>query len=401
MKYVKLLLVVPVLLLSSCGTVPSDREVRLDSTGVWTHPGIPDMEVNWHREDRSFGSAYLHGDLLLGGKTVRAFDLNKKQFAFKTDFYNDVFSDGKSLVATDEYIIVKNNYIDKNKNDRPSMSINTYSYEGKLLNRIPLEEPLANTAQFLEATEHYLYVAADGYVYKFNRADLLKKDAKPIWMKHFPKGDNVHSNHIGTLYAPDDEHLYVAPGSRENRIVSLDPKTGDEKWSVQVAKAGRMIAGPQKMLQYKNNIIVLSNGEGGLMSFDMETGKKMWNEPSSLKICPNETGEVANEMIIAEDKVFVSPWTGSCVFAYSAKTGEVAWVFQHKYSFGVRPLYHNGVVYVANGQMFALDAGTGKRLAQGNEFVYGTTGESIIYDSKRNQILVWSLRGLHSYKPVR
>lgn len=395
MKYVKLLLVVPVLLLSSCGTVPSDREVRLDSTGVWTHPGIPDMEVNWHREDRSFGSAYLHGDLLLGGKTVRAFDLNKKQFAFKTDFYVNDMLHGKSLITTEDYIITYTLFFDKNKDNKPTVSIDTYSYEGKHLNTIVLKEPSIYSNHMLEITKNHLYMGSDGYVYKFNRSDLLKKDAKPIWMKHFPKGDNVH------LYAPDDEHLYVAPGSRENRIVSLDPKTGDEKWSVQVAKAGRMIAGPQKMLQYKNNIIVLSNGEGGLMSFDMETGKKMWNEPSSLKICPNETGEVANEMIIAEDKVFVSPWTGSCVFAYSAKTGEVAWVFQYKYSFGVRPLYHNGVVYVANGQMFALDAGTGKRLAQGNEFVYGTTGESIIYDSKRNQILVWSLRGLHSYKPVR
>jgi len=136
--------------------------------------------------------------------------------------------------------------------------------------------------------------------------------------------------------------------------------------------------------------------------FDRGTGEELWS--TSLDTCSDGAG-FANALEVGDGKVFISPSSGSCLFAVDLTTGKEVWTVETgevgpdgAISIGGKPLYHNGVVYTSVERLWALDARTGRVLSFASQKAYNTTDTVIHYAN--GEILVWGDE-LTAYKPVR
>lgn len=361
--------------LSACQSTPPE--------GSSSNPLI----LNWSVPERSFGSAFLSGDLLFSGDNIRAINLNTKNLAFNLPIPVDSYIDNYTVF--DGNILVKT--YDKNKNEY----LTIINPKGEVLNSILIPgEPRSSTGEHAPTlTETALYLSSGPGLYKYNRADLMKPDARPVWVK------NYDGFTLASFYAKDDDHVYVMPNDLQHTVIAYDGN-GKERWRKQV-NTPDLPGGQSFVMQaYKGNLI-LEIGVQGLLALNMETGEKVWG-PNTLDLCPIQ-GTISTNLTIADDKLFLAPNVGVCVLAFDANTGKNLWVFKspNEVTFGTYPLYLNGVIYANNSTLYALDANTGKLLAQGRENLGENGYRAVVYDSKRGQILSWGNTGLFSYKPIR
>lgn len=207
---------------------------------------------------------------------------------------------------------------------------------------------------------------------------------------------------LASLVVQDEEHLYVSTNADTSRhIVALDGQ-GQQRWKVEVAPASQT-GSAAFIMGLHNNTIIAQAGPAGLQAYKLDTGEKAWTDFPSIDICPGGVATTAYRMTIAADKVFIGPWGGTCVLAFHATTGKLAWVFDapNRITFDTTPLYLNGVVYASNSRLWALDAETGQALAAGRDDLGDNLGAPLSYDPVAHQVIHWGTAGLHAYMPVK
>ena len=79
--------------------------------------------------------------------------------------------------------------------------------------------------------------------------------------------------------AADGQRLVYHDGEK---LVSLDPKTGDQLWASQPAGRRQLFEynfGPRVLLS--SNLVLYAGGDGSMKSFDARSGKELWTAPHS------------------------------------------------------------------------------------------------------------------------
>ncbi len=240
-----------------------------------------------------------------------------------------------------------------------------------------------------------LFIPTGSYLYAY---DVSVPD-KPVelWRRTFEA-------RISSL-AVDEAYVYIGGVSEraEANILKLSVNDGQNLWQGDLQGFGRdrpfaqllTVAGEQ-LLAYAFEL------SGTIQAFDRQTGKRLWT--ASLDNCRDSAG-FASSLEIGDGLAFISPSTGSCLYAVDLSNGKGAWTFQTgsvgpdgAISIGGKPLYHNGVIYTSVERLWALDAETGKVLSFAGQPAYNTTDTTIHYAN--GEILVWG-DDLTAYKPVR
>src|SRR5699024_9561655 len=139
-------------------------------------PGAQVLKLNWHYGEpkyRMIGEAKLLGDLYMKPGTVRAFNIRTQKPAFEVPIIADegrtpyAEVDGNILIVDRKDTVV---FVDKNGN-----ILNSFDLPGQP------HRNSGNLGPYL--TDTSLYLAAGQYVYQYDRDDLLKPDAEPVWMQ--------------------------------------------------------------------------------------------------------------------------------------------------------------------------------------------------------------------------
>ncbi|MFK7604073.1 PQQ-binding-like beta-propeller repeat protein [Deinococcus sp. SM5_A1] len=177
---------------------------------------------------------------------------------------------------------------------------------------------------------------------------------------------------------------------------------GHQLWTVDVAPSTQVASSAYILSSYKD-LVIAHAGAAGLQAYKLGTGVRAWNDFPNTDICPGGHAVATFNLTVAVDKIFMGPWGGTCVLAYHADTGKLAWVFNapNGVTFDTKPLYLNGVVYASNSKLWALDAETGQVLAQAKDDLGDNTGTPLAFDPLQNQILHWGSTGMFAYKPLK
>jgi len=275
-----------------------------------------------------------------------------------------------------------------------------YTRQGALLHRVPLPEPLG-----LGATELGPYVVGDQVViagaqviFSYDAASLLNGTAVLRWKRAFP-GRESNSGNLMTVIPDAAGNLYV--GTFDNHLRSLDVQ-GNERWSLSVSD--QTIAGysPFAMVLDAGRLFVQSQ-TSGLQAYDPATGKTLWSKPVDVTTCERAPTNTASDMEAGGGKLYLGLFGGDCLPAFNESDGSLAWVFTPSFeqSFINRPVYVRGVLYASNGYTYAIDAASGKQLAQGNDYSPAPFAATLRYDPASDDVLMWGGLKLYAYKALR
>lgn len=271
-----------------------------------------------------------------------------------------------------------------------------------------------------------IIVPVEQSIYSFNLEDIIKKDheARVNWSKYFSTkdlatgerdgdsaiGEIAFDEHVKVVYVP------VSTNDGQRKVVTLYAYRPDgvELWKRVVydqPNAPQTVAAPHGYAVAKDGKVVVSlELVGGMHAFDKD-GKKLWTKPS---FCEGRENIGMSHMDIQRDILYAAPSGGSCLSAYDMSTGDRRWEFtppNNQFTFGSRFTIVRGVLYAANGFLWALEADTGKPLAQSRDFLGAPpeakwpntaylSGGTVNYDAKRDQLLLWAYK-LWAFKPVR
>ncbi|MFB9992681.1 PQQ-binding-like beta-propeller repeat protein [Deinococcus oregonensis] len=374
------LLAVPLLLsLVAC----SDEPV---TPGLPTN--LPVLQTLWSLpEVKTLGITSLQGDLLLAGSEVRAVNVRTRQLAFSLP--NRVDRDRTSFASVGNDVLVIEN--------GPGSLMRLIDRTGKTLNTIafPSKYGVSLRQQGPYVFGNALYVGSGPTLYKYDVAALRTPGVQPIWQK------TLSTLYLQSLFAADEHRIFV--GTDGNRLVSLDGQ-GKERWSVQLDAPETTLAGAY-VLALNGNTLITQAGRNGLQAYDADTGQRAWEQFSSVDVCPSGAAPAEFSIELAAGMVFFGHAGGSCVLAFHADTGKLAWVFDApvKGTFDTKPLYVNGVVYANNSRLWALDAQSGELLASSpaNQYLGANVGAPLSYDPVDHQVMTWGNTGVYAYKPLR
>ena len=172
-------------------------------------------------------------------------------------------------------------------------------------------------------TEGYIFaIALDGKL-------RWKKKYGPEWEKPYPGARSTPTVHQGAVYVM----------SGRGRIVCLDAKTGDEKWSVDtVAQFGGKILKfgiAESILVDGDNAICTAGGpDATLIALDKMTGKTVWQ----TKGLSHESAYCSPILIKRGDTRLIVTMTKEAVVAVNAETGLVLWRHPYTTQYGVHSL---------------------------------------------------------------
>jgi outer membrane protein assembly factor BamB len=270
---------------------------------------------------------------------------------------------------------------------------------GKTLNTIefPSGHGISLYQQGPYVVGNALYVGSGPTLYKYAVSSLRTPGVQPLWQK------TLSAPYLGLLsvLAPDENHIFV--GTSSNRLLALDGQ-GQERWSVQLDAPDTTIAGAY-VLALNGNTLITQAGRNGLQAYDATTGQRAWDTFPTVDVCPSGAAPVEFFIEVAAGMIFFGHEGGSCVLAFHADTGKLAWVFDApvKGTFSTKPLYLNGVVYANNSRLWALDAQTGELLASSpaEQYLGANVGAPLSYDPVDNQVITWGNTGVYAYKPLR
>jgi outer membrane protein assembly factor BamB len=157
--------------------------------------------------------------------------------------------------------------------------------------------------------------------------------------------------------ALDENAVYTADVN--GRIMSFDRQTGGKIWETDLPSKNsynKILSGPS----VGEEVLAVTNQDAQVIVFNSSTGEKLWQKTVSNEVLAPPT--------IAEGKVFVKTVDGN-LSAFDAKTGEKVWTYSH----GTTPLIMRagsspqvlfGIVIVgfADGKLAGLRADTGQIL---------------------------------------
>ncbi|PYE51862.1 PQQ-binding-like beta-propeller repeat protein [Deinococcus yavapaiensis] len=254
-----------------------------------------------------------------------------------------------------------------------------------------------------------VYMVFINLLAKYDKKTLLTSAApQPIWARdngfRRPKDSTGYVN--GVAFDRNTKELFYT---------TREPFAGDDRyyntWLFRLDENGKEISRfkiaehlPPTLAFSKIAIeagtVYVAIGGMKIQKYDLQ-GKLLWETPNVR--CPGQETNVVSGLFRHGSTLLLMPDGDGCFFAFDTLTGKLKWAFEspNQLSFANRPLVLNGVVYAANGYMWALDLETGKILAmsQKNATTQGTTGTPA-YDSSTNQIVLWG-RELQFYKPLR
>jgi len=165
------------------------------------------------------------------------------------------------------------------------------------------------------------------------------------------------------------------------KCFALDAKTGERRWTVAIGTV------PGQMLAIVDEMVLLPNGERGLIALNLNTGKEIWRffivascapAVASGTVFVGGTSNGRDYLFAVDTKTgkeawrFKSPHTvtaislskgmvylatrGRAVYALDADRGAEKWSFDSKGEFFSRPAVHDGVLYIGcdDGCLYAL-----------------------------------------------
>ena len=351
---------------------------------------LPALTLQWSFPDHKVtGYTTLLGNLLLGGRQVTAIDTRTHQLAFKLPLDTDNLRTNYAALGDHLIALTGRNADTLTVLDRSGQTLNTVAVPGGTRQSFKQLGPFVAGAS--------LYVVSGARLYRYRTADLLRPDAQPVWVRKYPGFG------LASLIVKDEDHLFVSTNAADvsHELIALNSQ-GETRWSLEVAPATIQGSAALILGLYKN-LIIAQAGVAGLQAYDADTGEKAWKKFPDINVCPGGQANTAFRMSVADDRVFIGPWGGTCILAYHAATGELAWVFDapNHVTFDTTPLDVNGVVYASNSRLWALDAETGKALAVGRENLSDNLGAPLSYDPAGRQVLHWGAAGVHAYQPLR
>ncbi len=351
----------------------------------------------WALQVEGYGESLLSENLIFGyvpnaaeggGGRITAVDLGERAVLWSSDAALR-FDSSQIVAANAQAVFVFLN----------GKGLHIYDRQGQRLAVVVPEGPDAleggtfGAAPTLLGT--HLLIPTGPYLYAYD----VSVPSKPVelWRRTF-------QTRIWSLTV-DENHVYVGGVSKgaEANILKLSAEDGRDLWQGDLEAFGRdqpaamvlTVAGEQ-LLAYTFELF------GTIQAVDRSTGERLWT--AALENCRDGAG-FASALEVGGGMVFVSPSSGSCLYAVDLSTGKGVWTYQTgsvgsdgAISIGGKPLYYNGVVYTSVEKLWALDAESGKVLSFASEPAYNTTDTIIHYAN--GEILVWG-DDLTAYKPVR
>lgn len=246
----------------------------------------------------------------------------------------------------------------------------------------------------VDEKQNIVYLATLGKVYALDITDI--QQPKPLWHKEYPK------DIIWEMSVSHDGALLVALRDGDINLIKLSA-TGEQLWAVDSHEEPRHLYKTIDHIETDGNYIYTTIFDK-LQSFDLVTGEKRWLSPNLTEACGGNTSGQIDDFLMVDAIIYATPTSGSCVFAIHKNTGELKWTLSSRvdrnayFTFGGEPALHNGVLYVANGYLWAIDAETGEKITRHDSLDYRSQGAYIkIVDE---QVLVWGTE-LRSYALLR
>lgn len=246
----------------------------------------------------------------------------------------------------------------------------------------------------VDTIQNIVYLATIGKIYAMDISDAT--NPQPLWNKTFSK------NIIWDMSSSPDGSLLVSLRDGDINFVKLAGKTGEILWQVSSVEEPKHLYRTIDHIEVDGGYIYTSNHDK-LQSYDLATGEKRWLSPNFTEACQDNSGGT-DDFLIVGDIIYATPSSGSCVFAIYKDTGKLKWTLSSRvdanafYTFGGKPALRNGVLYVANGYLWAIDAETGKKITRHDSLDYYSQGAYI--QATDSQVLVWGTE-LRSYALLR
>ena len=277
----------------------------------------------------------------------------------------------------------------------------------------------------------------DGVLYPTSPDNLWAIDARDgtiLWQFYWKTRGGTHTGHRGIGMWRN----YIYMETHDNYLVSLDARTGKERWHVEIADFNQQYFSSPAPIIVGNHVIVGTGNDldmpGFLQSFDPETGKRQW----ILYTVPMNPGDPGLETWPSLDAARHGggpPWvpgvydpetnlyifgtgnptpaytpagrgTGDGLFtcslvAVNVDTGKMAWYYQtsprdmHDWDSAQTPILIDAVIdgkprklvstAARNGYFFTVDRVTGKYVASGKYGMYTNWAKGM--DSQGRPIL--------------
>ncbi|MEJ5239672.1 MAG: PQQ-binding-like beta-propeller repeat protein [Anaerolineales bacterium] len=280
--------------------------------------------------------------------------------------------------------------------------------------------PSAATWSGIFATEEIAYLSTGSHVYAVD----LQTGAE-LW--RYPEKSTASLQFYAAPLLTSDGQLIIGSAGSDNALLSLDAKTGQERWASPFRGAkDHWVATP---LEWQG-MLYAPNGDGFLYILDLngnlrtsvELGKRLWSapvtdgrylyvagldhhlyafDPQTQQIAwkADLQGSIASHPTVSEGKLFSGSFA-SRLYAFDLPSGEKRWEAPTKGWIWGTPLAANGNVYVGDlaGQVYAFRGEDGRLLWQKTlsaPVVAGGVafGEAIIFVSEKGNLQAFDAQG--------
>jgi outer membrane protein assembly factor BamB len=220
-------------------------------------------------------------------------------------------------------------------------------------------------------------------------------DGKPLWKKDLGSYPMMAGWGTGSSPALDGDRLFIQCDNEEKSfLVALDKKTGEERWRTKRAEKSSWCT--PFVWKTKNRTEVVACGNGRARSYDVATGKQLW-ELGGLSGQANATPVAGDEMLFFGVGGMRGSRPLTAVRAGASgditlKEGEdsnagVAWWRKQAGPSMASPLYYDGYLYVLEqrgGMLSCYNAKTGEPAYKGERLpqARGFTSSPWAYDGK-------------------
>jgi len=190
----------------------------------------------------------------------------------------------------------------------------------------------------------------------FSTGDIVALDfeGQKVWDRNLGVPENPYG-HGSSLELHNDVLLVQYDQEKHSFVAGLDITTGKDRWKAD-RKFGPSWASPMLLRADGANEVVLS-ADPKVVSYDPATGKELWSV-ECLK-----GGEVAPTPVFAEGKIFVA-CDYVAVVAIDATTHKVLWRNEDLIPGVSTPIITNGLMFggLNDGGMFCIDTKTGEEI---------------------------------------